>query len=117
MSDIIQAMQGIADFSMQRLQRGMITEIMEGGLPDPSVTNMMNQTWGYMSQLQRMYECGSQEVIRQTKIMRADGTQEMTTQVSNPQAGGILEKIFGDMGNDKEETPKYDESKIVDVEV
>lgn len=98
MGDIIQAMQGIADFSMQRLQRGMITEIMEGGLPDPNVTNMMNQTWGYMAQLQRMYECGSQEVIRQTKIMRADGTQEMTTQVSNPQAGGILQRIFGNLG-------------------
>jgi len=105
MSDIIQAMQGIADFSMQRLQRGMITEIMEGGLPDPNVTNMMNQTWGYMAQLQRMYETGSQEVIRQTKIMRADGTQEMTTQVSNPQRGGILEKIFGDMGKDSTDDP------------
>lgn len=111
MSDIIQAMQGIADFSMQRLQRGMITEIMEGGLPDPSVTNMMNQTWGYMAQLQRMYECGNQEVIRQTKVVRADGTQEMTTQVSNPQRGGILEKIFGDM------SPKEDkEDNVVDIQ-
>lgn len=111
MSDIIQAMQGIADFSMQRLQRGMITEIMEGGLPDPNVTNMMNQTWGYMAQLQRMYESGSQEVIRQTKVLRADGTQEMTTQVSNPQSGGILEKIFGDMSPNNED--KKDD--IVDV--
>lgn len=109
MSDIIQAMQGIADFSMQRLQRGMITEIMEGGLPDPNVTNMMNQTWGYMAQLQRMYESGSQEVIRQTKIMRADGSQEMTTQVSNPQRGGILEKIFGGMGSND------NDDNIVDV--
>ena len=105
MGDIIQAMQGITEFSLVRLQRGMLTETMEGGLPDPNVTNMMNQTMGLLSQLQRMYETGSQEVIRQTKIMRADGTQEMTTQVSNPQRGGILEKIFGDMKSSDDETP------------
>ena len=99
MGDIIQAMQGIVDFSLTRLQRGMMTETMNGGIPDPNVTGMMNQTMGLLTQLQRMYETGSQEVIRQTKIMRADGTQEMTTQVSNPQAGGILEKIFGDIGS------------------
>ena len=50
-----------------------------------------------------MDETGSQEVIRQTLIMRADGTQEMTTQVSNPQRGGILSQIFGDMGANKED--------------
>lgn len=103
MSDIIQAMQGIVDFSLTRLQRGMLSETMNGGLPDPSVTGMMNQTMGLLTQLQRMYECGSQEVIRQTKIVRSDGTQEMTTQVSNPQAGGILERIFGDMSTGETE--------------
>ena len=100
MGDIVQAMQGIAEYSLVRLQRGMLTETMEGGLPDPNVTMMMNQTMGLLSQMQRLYEVGSQEVIRQTKVMRADGTQEMTTQVSNPQSGGILEKIFGGMGAD-----------------
>ena len=113
MGDIIQAMQGIADFSMMRLQRGMLTETMNGGIPDPSVTNMMNQTWGYMAQLQRMYEVGSQEIIRQTKVVRADGTQEMTTQVSNPQAGGILSQIFGDMGSNKKDDKEDD--NVIDV--
>ena len=103
MADIIQAMQGIVDFSLMRLQRGMLTEVMNGGLPDASVTGMMNQSMGYLAQLQRMYECGSQEVIRQTKVLRSDGTQEMTTQVSNPQSGGILEKIFGDMGSSSDD--------------
>lgn len=112
MGDIIQAMQGIVDFSLTRLQRGMLTETMNGGLPDPNVSNMMNQTMGLLTQLQRMYECGSQEVIRQTKIMRADGTQEMTTQVSNPQTGGILAQIFGDMGASKEEK----EENVINVE-
>lgn len=103
MGDIVQAMQGIVEYSLVRLQRGMMTETMEGGLPDPNVSVMMNQSMGLLSQLQRMYEVGSQEVIRQTKVMRADGTQEMTTQVSNPQSGGILERIFGGMGSDNKE--------------
>ena len=114
MGDIIQAMQGITEFSLMRLQRGMLAETMNGGLPDPAVSNMMNQTMGLLNQLQRMYETGSQEVIRQTKIMRADGTQEMTTQVSNPQSGGILEKIFGDMGSDSKESTNSDK-EVIDV--
>lgn len=113
MGDIIQAMQGITEFSLVRLQRGMLTETMEGGLPDPNVTNMMNQTMGLLTQLQRMYESGSQEVIRQTKIMRADGSQEMTTQVSNPQRGGILSQIFGDMGSNKKDD--NDDDNVVDI--
>ena len=118
MADVIQAMQGIVDFSMQRLKRGMMTEMLNGGIPDPAVSQMMNQSMGLLNQLQRMYECGSQAVIKQTKVVRADGTQETTTQVSNPQSGGILAQIFGSMSNDgepKEEvidvTPKEEETE------
>lgn len=114
MGDIIQAMQGIVDFSLIRLQRGMLTETMNGGLPDPSVTGMMNQTMGLLTQLQRMYEVGNQEVIRQTKIVRSDGTQEMTTQVSNPQRGGILSQIFGSMGSDNTEETEETTETIVE---
>lgn len=105
MGDIVQAMQGIANYSLVRLQRAMLNETMNGGLPDPAVSNLMTQAMGLMTQMQRLYETGSQEVIKQTKVLRSDGTQETTTQVSNPQAGGILEKIFGDMSakNDKSE--------------
>ena len=112
MADIIQAMQGIVDLSMQRLQRSMLTEIMNGGMPDPSVSQMMNQSMQLLTQLQRMYESGSQEVIRQTKILRSDGTQETTTQISNPQSGGILERLFSDM-----ETKEPEDDDIIDASV
>ena len=108
MGDLIQAMQGIADYSLVRLQRAMLNETMNGGIPDPAVSRLMSQAMGLMTQMQRLYENGSQEVIKQTKVIRSDGTQEMTTQVSNPQSGGILEKIFGDMG--KEEPNKGEEA-------
>lgn len=112
MGDIIQAMQGIVDFSLGRLQRTMMFEIMEGGLPDPNVSAMMDQSMRYLAQLKSMYENGNTEVLRQTKIMRADGTQEMTTQVTNPKKGGILEKIFGDIGKNDE-----DKDNIVDSDL
>lgn len=107
MGDIIQAMQGIADFSLNRLQRGMMFEMMEGGLPDGNVTAMMNQSMALLSQLRVLYENGSTEVLKQTKVVKSDGTEETTTQVTNPQRGGILEKIFGSMGKE-EPQPKDD---------
>lgn len=112
MADIIQSMQGIADLSMQRLQRAMMTEVLNGGVPTAEVSQIMNQTMALMTQLQRMYETGSQEVIRQTKVIRADGSQEMTTQVSNPQSGGILSQLFSKMA-EKPEEPNTD---FIDVE-
>lgn len=117
MGDVIQAMQGIVDLSMQRLQRSMMTEVLNGGMPDPNVSQMMNQSMQLLTQLQRMYESGSQEVIRQTKILRADGTQEMTTQVSNPQSGGILAQIFGNMGSSSVPDDLEDDetNEVIDV--
>lgn len=115
MGDIIQAMQGITDLSVQRLQRAMVTETLQGGVPDPNVSQLMNQSMGLLMQLQRMYEVGNQEVIRQTKIMRADGTQEMTMQVSNPQQGGILERIFGNVGNEDTDNDITEEEKEEDI--
>lgn len=115
MGDVIQAMQGIASYSMERLQRAMMTEILEGGLPDPNVSQLMNQSTQLLGNLQKMYEFGGQEVLRQTKILRSDGSQETTTQISNPQQGGILERIFGSMGQDT--TTKEDENEILEAEV
>lgn len=111
--DVVRAMQSIVDFSLSRLQLGMLTETLNGGIPDPNVTNMMNQSMGYLSQLQRMQMAMNQEVVRQTRIMRADGSQETTTQVSNPQ-GGILAKIFG--GMNEEPKPETKDSDYVEAE-
>ena len=106
MGDIIQAMQGIVDYSLGRVQRGMMFEILDGGLPDPNLSSMMDQSMRYLSQLKSIYENGNQEVLRQTKILKSDGTEETTTQVTNPQRGGILEKIFGNMSSNPDDTKK-----------
>ena len=119
MEDIIQAMQGIADFSLSRLQKVMMFEILDGGIPSADTTQLINQTMGILNNMKNIYESGSVEVIRQTNIYRSDGTRETTTSIHNPSSGGILEKIFGNLTpsdeSDEEEEVKIDREKIVEV--
>ena len=106
-------MQGIVDFNLGRLQRAMLAETLNGGVPDPMVSTLMSQNMSMLNQLKQMYEYGNQEVIRQTKVMRADGTQETTTQVSNPQRGGILESLFKNMKTEEEEPKEETQEEVV----
>lgn len=111
MGDIIQAMQGMVSHNLARMQRAMIMETINGTV-DPNVTAFINQNMSLLNNLKQMYEFGSPEVLRQTRIVRADGTREETTTVTNPQGGGILEKLFGNLG-----TPSSDKDEdIVTVE-
>lgn len=103
MGDIIQSMQGIVDYNMARMQRSMIMETLSGTI-DPTTTQLMETNMRYMQMLKQMYENGSAEVLRQTKVLKADGTQETTTSITNPQSGGIMEKLFGKMMNTENDT-------------
>lgn len=111
MGDIIQSMQGIVEYNMARMQKSMIMETLNGTI-DPVTTQLMDTNIRYMQMLKQMYETGSPEVLRQTKIIRADGTEETTTSITNPQSGGIMEKLFGSMVNNK----PSDDKEIIDVE-
>lgn len=110
MADIIQAMQGMVEHNMTRMQRAMVMEVLNGTV-DPQVTGFIEQNMRLMMNLKQLYEFGSPEVLRQTRIVRADGSREETTQITNPQGGGILERLFGNLT----ENPKDD--TIVEAEV
>jgi len=109
MADIIQALQGMVEHNMARMQRAMVMEVLNGTI-DPQVTGFIDQNMRLMTMLKQMYENGSAEVLKQTRIIRADGTHEETTQITNPQSGGILEKLFGNMAK-----PEKDDN-IIEVE-
>lgn len=113
MGDIIQSMQGIVEHNMTRMQRAMIMETLNGTI-DPVVTQLMAQNVNYMSMLKQMYESANAEVLKQTRVVRADGTTEETTQVSNPQSGGILEKLFNFNDSKREEAP-VQEDKVINA--
>ena len=110
MADIIQSMQGMVEHNMTRMQRAMVMEVLNGTV-DPQVTAFIDQNMRLMSMLKQMYEFGSPEVLRQTRVVRADGSREETTQITNPQSGGILEKLFGSLTS-----PQKDDN-IVDADV
>lgn len=109
MQDIIESMQGIVNYNMERMQKAMIFETLNGTL-DGSVSSLMDTNIRYMQMLKQMYDNASAETLRQTRVVRADGSMEETTHISNPQSGGILERLFGN--SQKEEpinvTPKED---------
>lgn len=111
MGDIIQAVQGIVSHNMTRMQRAMLMEVINGTI-DPVTTQLMDTNIRYMQMLKQMYDNGSPEVLRQTKVVRADGTEETTTSITNPQSGGIMEKLFGSMMKANEQPEK----DIIDVE-
>ena len=111
MADIIQAVQGIVEHNMARMQRAMIMEVMNGTI-DPVTSQLMDTNIRYMQMLKQMYELGSPEVLRQTRIIRADGSEEHTTSITNPQSGGILERLFGNIN--QEDQPKKED--IIEVE-
>lgn len=107
MSDIIQSVQGIVEYNMTRMQKAMIMETLNGTI-DPTVTGLMDSNIRYMQMLKQMYETGSPEVLKQTKVVRADGSEETTTSITNPQSGGIMEKLFGKLMS-KEESKEIEE--------
>jgi hypothetical protein len=110
MTDIMEGMQSIVGYNMERMQRAMINETLNGVI-DPTTTSLMDQNIRYMNMLKQMYENSSAEVLRQSRVIRNDGTLEETTQVVNPQSGGILEKIFGGMNEPPKK--KTEEEKII----
>lgn len=115
MGDIIQSMQGIVDYNMARMQKAMIFETLNGTI-DPQVSQLMDTNIRYMQMLKQMYENGSPEVLRQTRVLRADGSEETTTSITNPQSGGIMEKLFGSLMNSQKSEEKEEKTDIIDVE-
>lgn len=112
MSDIIQSLQGMVEHNMTRMQRAMVMEVINGTI-DPQVTAFIDQNMRLMTMLKQMYDNGSAEVLKQTRVVRADGSREETTQITNPQSGGILEKLFGGMSSSKNEEPIVAEAQPV----
>ena len=92
-NDIIQAMQGMVNHNISRMQKAMLLETINGTV-DADVTALIDQNTKLLQNLMKMYDSRSATVVRQTRTMQADGTVNETMQVSNPQGGGILEKTF-----------------------
>lgn len=112
--DILDAMQGMVNMNMERMQRVAIFEMLDGGMPDGNLTAMIDQNMRLMMNMKQVMQ--QQEVLRQTRIVTADGTTTETTQVQSSQPG-ILERLFMNRGNNNNSNGDDDINNIVEVEV
>ena len=94
MDDLMDAMFGMADLNMERMSRLALFESMDGGMPDPTLTAMIDQNLNIMMKMKQLHDMKAQIVATQRKTLRADGTEETITSVNNP-SGGILAQLFG----------------------
>ncbi len=111
MGDIVEAMQGMVGMNLQRMQRVAIFEMLDGGMPDGNLTGMIDQNMRLLQTLKQLYDNGSPEILRHTKVVRADGSREESTSISNPQGGGLLEKLFMQSAREKDDSEENIEAE------
>ena len=100
--DILDAMSSMVNLNMERMQREAIFEMLDGGTTSSVLTQMIDQNMRLLQQMQEVQQ--AHEVIRQTRVMRADGTMEQTTQVSSNAPGGVMEMLMKQMMNKQQGT-------------
>lgn len=114
--DIMEAMQGMADHNLARMQRAMVLETISG-IPDPQVTSFIDQNMRLLSMIRQMQMSTNPALLKHTRILRADGTEENTLQVSNvnPSSSSILSKLFTPQNKDEMEEDE-EVKETLDVE-
>lgn len=117
MTDIIEAIQGIIAMNLERMQRAMIFETLDSGVPDGTLTAMIDQNIRLLTTLKNLYDNSSSQILRQTTTLKADGSCEQETKVTNPQQGSIIEQLFKNrLGKDSFE-PEPEPKKEVENSV
>jgi hypothetical protein len=96
LDDIKDAMYGMVNHNLSRMQRAMVVEQMTGTV-DANVTNFIQQNMQLLDKLARINDAAP--VVRQTRILTPNGVQTMSTEIRNPTSGGVLEKLFMNKGN------------------
>lgn len=112
--DIIASIQGIVNHNMVRMQRAMIMETMNGTI-DPVVSQLMDTNIRYMNMLNQLYAQSNAEVLRQSRVIRSDGSVEESVHIQNPQSGGIMEKLFSSLANSPQKDEDIVEAEVIDV--
>lgn len=94
--DVMDAMSSMINHNLERLQRAMMFEIMDGGMVTPEVTGLIDQNAKLLEKFQQIKQTNAQTVLQQRRTIMMDGTETIENSMSvNPSSGGILSKIFG----------------------
>lgn len=107
--DILEAMQGMVNLNMERMQRVAIFEMLDGGMPDGNLTMLIDQNMRLLQNMSNVLK--QQEVMTHTKVITADGTTTETTKVNSP---GILERMFMQSSNNSNTDLDDDINKVIE---
>lgn len=113
--DVVDAMASMVNNNLERMQRAMMFETMDGGFITPEVTGLIDQNMRLLEKMQGLQSNKPKPVLSQTRIVNSDGSEHTTTQVEvgSDSGGGILEKIFGNSNSNS----KFKEEDVVEVDV
>ena len=120
--DVMDAMSSMINHNLERLQRAMMFETMDGGMATPEVTGLIDQNAKLLEKLQQIQQLSAQTILQQRRVYNPDGTETIENSLSvNPQSGGILSQIFGapSKGDTEEEdvdSPNKDFEDVIEVE-
>ena len=105
--DVIDAMSSMINHNLERLQRAMMFEIMDGGMATPEVTGLIDQNAKLLEKLQQLQQMSAQTILQQRRTIMADGTETIENSMSvNPSSGGILSQIFGGLNKSTKDEDK-----------
>jgi len=118
LEDIYDAMHGMVNMNMERLQKAMLFETLDGGLPTGEVTSLIDQQMKYMEKMKDLITHAPRTVVQQHRVIKEDGTESTVTSIDmNTNNTGLLSKIFGSGNDSEEESHEAKRSKVVEAEV
>lgn len=114
--DVVDAMASMVNTNLERMQRAMMFEVMDGGFITPEVNNLIDQNVRLLEKMQSLQNT-KKPILSQTRVVNSDGSEQTTTQVEVGAGASILEKLFGNSNSnskykDEEESIEADYKEV-----
>ena len=98
----------------------MVHEVMSGGHINTEVSQLINQNVSLIKELKSLYQSSSPELLRQTRVVRADGSTVEETSLSG--GGGVLAQLMASMMNkdapkEEAEAPPQNEKVVLNPDI
>lgn len=111
--DVMEAMQGMVNLNMERVQREAIFETLNGGMAGGTLTNLIDQQMRLLMNIKQLNE--AQIVAKQVRTIQADGTVQETTQVNSNGGSGVMAMLMKNMMNKEKKEGELDINDIIEV--
>lgn len=110
--DVVDAMASMVNTNLERMQRAMMFETMDGGFITPEVTGLIDQNMRLLEKMQSIQNNKPKPILSQTRVVNSDGSEQTTTQVEVGAGASILEKLFGNSNSNS----KYKDEESIDAD-